>query len=891
MIKYGLTSQQAEESRIQNGTNKLTEKERESFWSKYLGAFADPIIKVLVVALALNLVFALLGKTHWYESAGIAIAVVLATFVATLSEYSNESTFQKLQGEASKILCKVYRDHELKEILIDDIVVGDYIVLQAGDKIPADGHVVSGHIKVDQATLNGESEEASKVAAAEDYKSNWESIDFLHQNDVFRGTVVCSGEGIMKVTCVGDESVYGKLSQEMQVEDRESPLTVKLGVLADGISKFGYIGGVSIAVAFLVKKIIIDHGFDIALIMPYVSQPLTILNDFIQALILAVIIIVVAVPEGLPMMIAIVLSMNMKKMLNDNVLVRKLVGIETSGSLNILFSDKTGTITKGQLEVVSFIDGENSEYAHMGQLSPELSKIATLSILCNTTAVFSSDEDTKRAIGGNATERAFLEFAKKEHIDTFACNKVDLIPFNSADKYSATQIAGDHNMTLLKGAPEKMLPHCTYYYNSKGEKTPLTSAMIASLDKKMNELAERSIRLLAMVTTSKPIVDEKVDFGEFTLVGLLGIRDDIRLDAIEAIAEVQKAGVQVVMITGDRKETAVAIAKEAGLLTSPNHLVYTSLELNTMSDDEIKEKLQDIRVIARALPMDKSRLVRLSQEMNKVVGMTGDGVNDSPALKQADVGFAMGSGTEVAKEAGDIIILDDNFKSIAKAILYGRTIFKSIRKFIIFQLTINVSAVGISFIAPLLSIEYPLSVTQMLWVNLVMDTLAALAFGGEPALRKFMDELPKRRDEVIVNKYMWSQILVNGVFVIAVSLFYLESPFIKGLFRSDENSVYLLSGFFCTFIFLSIFNGFNARTNSVNIFDNLTHNPGFLKVMGAIALIQIGITYVGSEILRTRPLLLNEWIYVIGLALLIIPFDMCRKVIYKAVSKSGQDNV
>ena len=886
MVKYGLTSEEVEISRGKDGTNKLTEQEVEGFWQKFIGNFSDPIIKILIVALVLNLIFAFMGKTEWYESMGIAIAVFLATFVATLSEYSNETTFQKLQEEASKITCKVYRDYEIKEIQIDEIVVGDCIVLQAGDKIPADGFLVSGHLKVDQAVMNGESKEASKITAPEGYTNKKEKIDFLCETDLFRGTVVCSGEAIMKVGIVGDNTVYGALAQEMQTEDRESPLTVKLKNLADGISKFGYIGGGAIAIGFLVKKIIIDHGFDMQKIMPYISDPMTIANDLIQAVILAVIIIVVAVPEGLPMMIAIVLSMNMKKMLNDNVLVRKLVGIETSGSLNILFSDKTGTITKGQLEVVSFIDGDNNDYSHMDELKHGLGKLANISILCNTTAVFSSDAEEKRAIGGNATERAFLEFAKKEHIDSFECQKVAVIPFDSAEKYSATQINGEITTTLVKGAPEKILRECKYYYDSDGNIAEMTNSKLEELNKKMDDLANRSIRLLALATTTNEIADDKLELNNFTLVGLMGIRDDIRKEAIEAIRDVQKAGVQVVMITGDRKETAVAIAKEAGLLTSDEHIVLTSDELNDLNDDEVKNILPKIRVIARALPTDKSRLVRVSQELNMVVGMTGDGVNDSPALKKADVGFAMGSGTEVAKEAGDIVILDDNFISIAKAILYGRTIFKSIRKFIIFQLTINVSAVAISFICPLIGVEYPLSVTQMLWVNLIMDTLAALAFGGEPALRKFMEEIPKRRDENILSPYMWSQILSCGIFVTLMSIFFLKSPSTMTHFRPDPSNAYLMTGFFSLFVFFSIFNAFGARTPEVNIFDNLSKNKGFIRVMAMIALIQVVITYVGREILRTYGLTINEWIYIIAIAFLIVPFDILRKIIYKGLNKS-----
>ncbi len=336
------------------------------------------------------------------------------------------------------------------------------------------------------------------------------------------------------------------------------------------------------------------------------------------------------------------------------------------------------------------------------------------------------------------------------------------------------------------------------------------------------------------------------------------------------------------MITGDRKDTAVAIAKEAGLLREKYDVVLTSDELQQMTDEQVKEKIRDLRVVARALPSDKSRLVRIAQELNLVVGMTGDGVNDSPALKKADVGFAMGGGTEVAKEAGDIVILDDNFTSIDKAILYGRTIFNSIRKFIIFQLTINIAAVLVSFAAPLLGMENPLSITQILWVNLVMDTLAALAFGGEPALKRYMTEKPKRRDEAIVNRYMWSEILVCSVLIFGLSMLLLVGHDLGGFFREDSENRYLLTGYFCYFILAAVFNAFNARTEKMNLFDNLSGNTGFLKILAGIVAVQVLMTYLGGEIFRCFGLTVKEWVFVIALAVVIIPVDLVRKLIVKA---------
>lgn len=883
MKKFGLNDEQVKQSREKFGSNRLTELKTESFWQKLLANFGDPMIKILCVALAISVVFAAIGQTEWYEPLGIAIAVILATFVSTFSEYRNENAFQKLQEEASRIICKAYRNNDIIEIPIDDIVVGDCILLQTGDKVPADGILVDGSIMVDQSALNGEAKEARKLKMPDDYVDQDSNMDFLNVYKIFRGSVVCSGNAVLNVTTVGDKSVYGQIASELQIEDdRPSPLKVKLSNLANGISKFGYIGGVAIAIALLFQRIVIHNSFDIALITAYCSNWMQLLNDIVNAVILAVIIIVMAVPEGLPLMIAIVSALNMRKMLQDNVLVRKIAGIETAGSLNILFSDKTGTITKGQLEAIIFIGGDCQKKSSFSEVTGELKKLLSLSIFHNTDAVISGSGKSTKIIGGNATERAILGFAAGSGVDINAA-KVSSIPFNSQNKYSATNITGDYECTLIKGAPEKILNRCKFYYDQNGRKVPFENS--DALNAEIDTLASRAIRVLALATSDDELGESSLPDGDWTLVGVIGIRDDVRPESITAIKEVQNAGVQVVMITGDRKETAVAIAKEAGLLSREQDIVYTSDELSVMSDDEVAQKLADIRVIARALPSDKSRLVRIAQEKNLVVGMTGDGVNDSPALKKADVGFAMGGGTEVAKEAGDIVILDDNFSSIDKAILYGRTIFNNIRKFIIFQLTINVSAVLVSFVCPLLGMENPLSITQILWINLVMDTLAALAFGGEPALRRYMKEKPKHREENIVSPYMWSAILSGSIWVFILSMIMLLTPFAKGFFRPSDTNAYLLTGYFTFFIFTAVFNAFNTRTDKLNIFDNITKNKGFLEVMLIISIVQVIMADFGGVILNCFGLTISEWIFVLILAITIIPIDIIRKLIIGCFNK------
>ena len=872
MKKFGLNSEQVRTSLEKFGNNTLSQPPRDTFLDKLLDNFKDPIIRILLFALFVNVVFVFMGHGDWIETCGIFLAILLATLVSTYSEYSNENAFQKLQEEASRIRCKVWRDGEPVEIHIDDIVVGDAIILEAGDKIPADGILLSGDVKLDQAALNGESEEAHKLIAPKTFQWDDNNIDFLDKYRLFRGSVVVEGTGVMKAVKIGDASVYGKLTQELKDDERDSPLKLKLKGLAKSISKFGYAGGVFIAIAFMAQKIL--HAPSVS---SYLSNTPALLSDLVQAIILGIIIIVMAVPEGLPLMIAIVSSLNMRKMLNDNVLVRKLVGIETAGSLNILFTDKTGTITKAKLEVVRFITGDKEEFVDFAELSAKIKELTYENVVLNTSATVTDG----KIIGGNMTENALSKFIGDYRTQNVG-ERLHFVPFNSANKFSWALVSkNDERYCLVKGAPEKLVQQASFYWDAEGNRQPLTEAMKQSLDNRMLELAGSAIRMLALCSYEDSFDDENLPLQNLTLVGILGIRDEVRQEAIEAIAAVQEAGVQVVMITGDRKETAVAIAKDAGLLQHPEEIVWTSSELAALSDDEVKLLLPKLRVVARALPMDKSRLVRLSQEMNLVVGMTGDGVNDSPALKKADVGFAMGSGTEVAKEAGDIVILDDNFLSIKKAILYGRTIYNSICKFIVFQLTINFSAVAINFIAPFVGIDKPLTITQILWINLVMDTLAAIAFGGEPALEKYLAETPKDRSAPIVSKKMLATIVLGGAYMTLVAIFFYKSSFIAEMFRSAANNIYIYTGFFCTYIFMAVANGFNVRVSGVNLLENLRLNKGFLDVMALIVAIQIALTFVGGRILRTAPLNLEEWLVVIALSLSIIVVDLLRKLLYR----------
>lgn len=882
MKQYGLKNSEVIASKKLYGSNILPQPARQSFANKLWENMQDPMIKILLVALGINMLFVYMGLADWVEALGIMIAILLAVLVSTWSEYSNENAFQRLQEEASRSSCKVWRDGSPTSVFVEEVVVGDAVILESGDKLPADGYLVKGELQVDQAALNGESEPVKKISREIKTALDKEGIDLLAKSQLFRGSVVLEGTGIMIVERIGANSLYGQLTQELKDDERDSPLKLKLKALAQKISKLGYSGGVLIAVAVMLHKLIEAGGW-----AAYTSNWSVVFSDLLQALILAIIIIVMAVPEGLPLMIAIVSSLNMRKMLRDNVLVRKLVGIETAGSLNLLFTDKTGTITKGQLEVVAYLNAEGKAYGRLEELPVALQEWTLQQVLLNT----SSSSNGEAIVGGNMTEAALNKFIGKRRPQKSA-TRISFMPFNSKNKYSVALIESDgvyHG--LVKGAPEKLLERCDTYLGENGRALAWSSKQRAALEQRMQEQAGKAMRLLALcsfeasnanVNTSQSTSTEitVLDKG-WTLLGVLAIRDDVRQEAVQAINEVQAAGVQVVMITGDRKETAMAIARDAGLLRSAKELVWSSAELAELSDEEVKRQLPRLRVVARALPLDKLRLVRLAQELNLVVGMTGDGVNDAPALKRADVGFAMGSGTGVAKEAGDIIILDDNFLSIKQGILYGRTIYNNICKFIVFQLTINLAAVLTSFIAPFLGIDKPLTITQILWINLVMDTLAALAFGGEPALASYMREVPKRRNEAIVNKSMLRDILLCGSIMTLLGLAFFESSWVDSLFRNSSDHIYTYTGYFSAFIMMAVGNAFNVRTRSINVLQNIQANPAFLQVMCLIVVVQIGMTYFGGSLLRTAPLKAEEWLVVSICGCLMLVVGTMDKLISK----------
>lgn len=852
----GLTNEEVVSQRELFGTNKIAEPEDKKFHKELWNTIAeDDIIKLLIGVTIIMGVLALFNVSDWAEPLTILCSVSLVSVMGTKTTMTSEKRFKKLKETTSKTMCTVWRNGERVLIDTNNLVVGDHVIVQSGEKIYADGYLFEGAIKVDNSALNGESEEVKKTGANFDTYA-FSQGDMTDKHTLLRGALVVDGEGVMVVTLVGGRTMMGKMAEEMNEEPVPSPLQVKLSNIAELISKVGYVLAVSIGIIHLGYLIIEAGG------MTWFSQgALVMFQDVLDSFLLAITIAVMAVPEGLPLMISLVLGANVNKMYKANVIVRNSIGIETAGSLNVLYSDKTGTITKGQLEVVNFIDNEGNQYDKIDKLDVAVQQLVSTSLHINNSAMVVDGVIT----GGNNTDRALLQYVKDIEFEDLKVVKKE--SFNSAKKFMATQVETPigRTLTLYKGAVEKVLDKCI---NISDEQRNKINGLV-------DDMANSAIRVLAIGYAHGELVEGELS-PEMCLLGVVGIRDDVRPEAKTAIKDVQDAGVQVAMITGDRKETAVAIAKDSGLIKSDSDVVLTSAELQEMSDDEVKTIIPNLRVVARALPTDKSRLVRLSQELGLVVGMTGDGVNDSPALKRADVGFAMGSGTDSAKEAGDIIITDDNFASIAKSILYGRTIYNNILKFLKFQLAINVTAVTVCTIAPFLGIKEPLTVVQILLLNLIMDSLGAMALGAEPALKEYMKEKPKQRTQSLITKDMAIQIGVTGLFMVVMSFVYLLSGQVQKVMGLAH-----LTGYFNLFVFMAIFNGFNVRSNGANIFKGLGQNPMFAVIMAIIALVQVVLTTFGGEYLSVVPMSATQWVVSIGLAMIVIPFGILLKAVTK----------
>lgn len=858
--KNGLTSDEVIKNRKKYGNNSLTKKNNDTFFKLLLETLSDPIIKILLIALGIKTIF-LIKDFDWYETVGIVIAIMVASLISSISEYGSMRAFNKLTEETSLIKVRAKRDNKVIEIPINDVVYNDIILLGEGDKVPADGIIVSGTIAVDESMLDGEAKEKYKKACIDINKIE-------DDNKVYMSSVVYNGSALMLVTQVGDNTIYGKLAQELQEKEDPSPLKLRLTELAKNISRIGYVASFLVAFSFLFNKIFILNEFNISMILSTLTNYKIMFSYILEAMTLCVTIIVVAVPEGLPMMITLVLSSNMKTMLKNNVLVRKLMGIETAGNINVLFTDKTGTLTNGKLEVVGILSSSLEEI-DIKKLNSRMKELFMDSLSVNNESVY--DTKNNKIIGGNITDKAILNYVKLYKSKAKVINRM---PFSSEKKYMFTKIDNMGNkIKLIKGAPEVIINASNSYYDEFGIKKNISDKN--KILSKVKELSGSKLRLIAIAISDDIFVTDNLK--NITLLGFIVLADSIRENVLEGINLVKSASIQTIMITGDNKETAVSIARELNLIESSDDIVITSDKLDKMTNEDIIKIFPKIRVIARAMPSDKSRLVNIAHEQGMVCGMTGDGVNDAPALKKADVGFAMGSGTEVAKEASDIVILDNNFMSIAQSVLYGRTIFKSIRKFIICQLTINLCSLTVSIIGPFIGIPVPITVVQMLWINMIMDTLSGLAFSYEPALNDYMKEPPKKKSDHIINRYMVSQILVTGIYSSIICIFFMKSSIINNIYTPISK----LTAFFGLLIFISIFNALSARTNRLNIIANIKKNKVFIAIIGFITIVQIFIIYKGGNLFRTHGLNMKEFIIMFILSISVLPVDFIRKIIIK----------
>lgn len=856
----GLTKEEVKYSRKKYGTNTISGKNKNTFLSLFIETLGDPIIKILIIALAVKTIF-LFKDFDYFETIGITVAILVASLISAISEYGSNKAFERMQEESSKINIRVRRENKVSEIKIDEIVKGDIIILSSGEKIPADGILIRGRLSIDSSSLNGETKE--------EYKEYTKDITKASENNkVYKGTTIYDGEAEVVVTKVGMETLYGKMAKELISKEDTSPLKIRLTNLAKIISRIGYIAAILIAISYLFSKIFILNNFNLSIIKNITLN--TYIGYLLEAMTLAVSVLVMSVPEGLPMMITLVLSTNSKKMLKDNVLVRKMVGIETAGSLNILFTDKTGTITNGKMQVVSIMEGTGIKYNSKEELSKNYKQIIADSIIYNNDSTL--DEVTNKIIGGNPTDKALLSFINQKKDKKIKIK--DKIMFTSKNKYSITIIEKEKKqIKLIKGAPEKILMYTEKYIDPSGQIKKIDKEKIKKLIDNETKEGKRAIAL-AISNSIYPVDNLRRNI----LVGIIFIKDEVRKDAKDGISLISSSGVDIVMVTGDSKNTAERIAKEVGIIKSSKDIILSSDDLKKLTDNEIKNILPNLKVVARALPEDKKRLVTITKHLGLVSGMTGDGVNDSIALKKADVSFAMGSGTEVAKEASDIVILDDNIISISKAILYGRTIFKNIRKFIIFQLSVNISAVSLALIGPFIGVPSPITVIQMLWINMVMDSLAALAFSYEVPRIEYMKEPPKKKEESILNKYMINEIIISGLYSLFLCIIFLKLPLIKNLFI-DTN--HFMTSFFCLFIFLATFNAFNARTHRLNILAHIKENKAFIIIILFIIIVQISIVYSGITIFQTTKITIKELLIVLSLSITIIPIDLIRKTLLK----------
>jgi len=835
----GLSTARVVELRQKFGTNAMTPPVREPLWKQYLQKFDDPIIRILLFAVGISAIVSLIQGSGLLDTIAIIIAVLLATGIAFLNEYRSSREFDVLNAHRDDVAIKVIRDGHPLSVPSREIVVGDLILLEAGDAIPADGWIITADdLYADESAFTGETEPVNKPV----------------RDKVLKGAFVTAGKGQMIAGAVGDAAQMGVIAASLGIDHAtQTPLEQKLDALAQIISKFGYMMAILICSTLIIRGVLVGEvtGFD-----------LETANNILHYFMLAVVVVVAAVPEGLPMSVALSLSLAMRKMTRANCLVRRLIACETIGSATTICTDKTGTLTKNQMEVVESSAGNPVHTIYLPQAPNEW---ITLNAAVNGTAHL-EDRQGRIVVIGNSTEGALLRWLREyklDYLNTRAETHVTrqyLFDGNRKRMSSVVHIDGKFWL-LVKGAPEIVASLCA-------EKPSLDG---------VSALASRAMRTLAFA--HKEILNGDESESGLTWDGFVGIRDPLRDNIPESVATCQHAGIRVRMVTGDNPETARAIARESGILQGGT--VITGTEFRTLSKDEQVSAARTLDVMARAEPMDKLLLVEALQKTGAVVSVTGDGTNDAPALKHADVGLAMGiAGTEVAREASDIIILDDSFASITSAVWWGRSLYENIQRFVLFQLTINFCACILVFIAPLLGFPEPFSIIQILWINIIMDTLAAFALCSEAPHRGLMTHPPISRDAKIVTPFMWLSIIVTATFLILTGILQMATGFLGGSTPAEVSTV-----FFAAFILAAVWNGINCRALDGKMPAFFRGNPTFFAVMGLIVVTQIFIVQYGGSVFDMVPLSLAQWVKIVVLSASVLVVGFVLRLVYPFLRK------
>ena len=852
-VLNGLSDKQVQESRETYGWNLLTPPKRPSMWKLYLEKFNDPVIRILLVAAFFSFVISVI-EGEYAETIGIFFAIFLATGIGFYFEYDANKKFDLLNAVGEETPVTVRRNGKIQEIPRKEVVVGDIVILNTGEEVPADGTLLEAiSLQINESTLTGELMVNKTIDEA-----SFDDEATYPSNEVMRGTTVTDGHGMMQVNRVGDATEIGKVAtQATEQSGEETPLNIQLSKLAKFIEKVGFTIAILTFLIFTGKDLY--QYLSVTTITGW-HEWMHIARIVLKYFMMAVTLIVVAVPEGLPMSVTLSLALNMRRMLKTNNLVRKMHACETMGAITIICTDKTGTLTQNLMQV------------HEAQVDETKMDLVAEGISANSTAFLEEAEEGKKPSGvGNPTEVALLLWLNGQGKNYAQLRKdapvVNQLTFSTERKYMATLVQSPiqgKKVLYIKGAPEIVMGKCT-----------LTNDIIAKNNEQLLTYQNMAMRTLGIAYKFVPEgasndCAELVSEGGLTFLGIFAISDPIRLDVPAAVGKCQSAGIGVKIVTGDTPGTATEIARQIGLWkpedTERNRI--TGVEFAALTDEEALDRVLDIKVMSRARPMDKQRLVQLLQQKGSVVAVTGDGTNDAPALNHAQVGLSMGTGTSVAKEASDITLLDDSFHSIATAVMWGRSLYKNIQRFIVFQLTINVVALASVLLGAFLGTELPLTVTQMLWVNLIMDTFAAMALASIPPSADVMNEKPRKTDDFIITSPMRYNILgVAACFlIILMSLI----VYIKGLPSAEVPTA--LTAFFTIFVMLQFWNLFNASVFGTNhsVFKDSRHAFGMISVAGIILIGQIIIVEFGGKVFRTVPLTLTEWLYIIGATSLVL---------------------